>query len=426
MSRKQLSRSGGDLSALGTDDTGCRILHLDMDAFFVSVELLDRPELIGVPVIVGGRGGRGVVVSASYEAREYGVHAAMPMARAVQLCPQAVVIPPSKGRYSKYSRQVFQTVAEVTDDYAQVSVDEGYVDVGSALRRLGRPTQIAIALRSRIRERTGLTASIGVADSMVVAKLASTRAKPDGLLVVPVKSVAGFLRPMPVEALPGVGPRTQDTLARYGIRTIGQAADADPAWLQRVLGSMGATVHRFAHGKDGRTVHSTARDHTISAEHTFQHDVSVLPELERELLRLADTVAYRLRAEGKAAGGVGLKYRLADFTTLSRSVTLTAPTDVAAELQAALLPALRTLHGTSAQPVRLLGLRAGDLIDFDAAGRQPTLDQPDRSPREAELALDAVRRRFGMQAISQASLLRGPGPEGGGSEGADRDAHGGE
>lgn len=414
MSRKQLSRSGGDLASLGTDDTGCTILHLDMDAFFVSVELLERPELIGTAVIVGGRSGRGVVVSASYEAREFGVHAAMPMSRAVSLCPHATVIPPSKGRYGAFSRQVFEVVAAVTEDFAQVSVDEGYLDVTSALRRLGSPARIAADLRREIRERTGLAASIGVADSMVVAKLASARAKPDGLLVVPVADVAAFLRPMPVEALPGVGARTQSVLARYGIRRIAELADADPAWLQRILGSAGPALHRYAHGRDGRTVHSTARDHTISGEHTFPHDIADPAVLELELLRLADTVASRLRGEGKAAGSVGLKYRLSDFTTFSRSVTLPAPSDVAAELHEALLPALRKLHDDHRQPVRLLGLRAADLVDLAAAGRQSALDEPEHSPREAELALDAVRRRFGTAAIGQASLMRprpGRGPD---------------
>lgn len=415
MSRKQLSRSGGDLAALGTDDAGCTILHLDMDAFFVSVELLDRPELIGAPVIVGGRSGRGVVVSASYEAREFGVHAAMPMSRAVRLCPQAAVIAPSRGRYSAFSRQVFEVVAEVTADHAKVSVDEGYLDVASAVRRLGSPAGIAAELRAEIHRRTRLTASVGVAPTMVVAKLASARAKPDGLLVVPADAVEQFLRPMPVEALPGVGERTQSVLARYGIHTIAGLADADPAWMQRILGSHGLTLHAYAHGRDSRTVHSSAKDHSISAEHTFGHDVSDPAALELELLRLADTVAYRLRAEGKAAGGVSLKYRLADFTTLSRSVTLAAPTDVAGELHEALLAALRSLREAHSLPVRLLGLRAGDLIDFSAAGRQSTLDEPEHSPRDAELALDAVRKRFGMAAIGQASLLRrGPGqrPEG--------------
>lgn len=406
MSRKQLARSGGDLSQLSGDDTGCTILHLDMDSFFVSAELLSRPELRGRPVIVGGRAGRGVVVSASYEAREFGVHAAMPMSVAVRNCPQAVIIPPSRGLYGEISRRVFELVGAVTDEYAQVSVDEGYIDVASAQRRLGRPARIAQRLRAQIEAETGLTASVGVAATMVVAKMASARAKPDGMLVVPTAQVSEFLGPMSVEALPGVGARTQEVLASYGIRRIGQLAQADPAWLGRVLGAHGAVLGCYARGRDRRTVHERARDHTISAEHTFGADVYRLADLELELLRLADTVAYRLRAEGQAAGGVGLKYRTGEFATSSRSVTLPAPTDVAAELHAALLPALRTLHENNRKGVRLLGLRAADLVRIEDAGRQETLDAAEHTPREAELALDAVRAKFGRTAISQASLLR--------------------
>ena len=205
MSRKQLSRGREDPERLGTDDTGCVILHLDMDAFFVGVELLNRPDLAGLPVIVGGRGGRGVVASASYEARAYGVHSAMPVSRALQLCPDAVLIPPSRGQYSLWSGRVFDIVERVTPDVSRVSIDEGYVDVSSALRRLGSPARIAAGIRQRIKQETGLTASVGVASTKVVAKLASTRAKPDGMLVVPVDRVDDFLRPLPVEALPGVG-----------------------------------------------------------------------------------------------------------------------------------------------------------------------------------------------------------------------------
>ncbi|WP_349828422.1 DNA polymerase IV [Brevibacterium litoralis] len=458
MSRKQLARSGGDLTTLGSDDTGCVILHLDMDSYFVSVELLSRPHLRGRPVIVGGSSGRGVVVSASYEAREYGVHAAMPMARAVGLCPQAVVIPPSRGLYGEYSRQVFDIIGQVTPTFSKVSVDEGFIDVSGAVRRLGSPARIAADLRHRIRERTGLVASVGVAATLVVAKLASGRAKPDGLLVVPAAEVDRFLRPMPVEAMPGVGARTQETLARYGIRTIGDLADTDRHWAGRTLGAWGHTLWDHAHGIDDRDIHGGAvKDHSVSAEHTFETDLTDLDRIEKELLRLADDVARRLRKEGKTSASVGLKYRLPDFTTLSRSVTLPAPTDLAAELHGALLPALRRLFRERPGGVRLLGLRASGLVDLAASGRQTTLDlfadgpapsasstssgagsptsdpsaaeaprpgadhphsaaapaparPPARNPegrREAEVALDAVRARFGTGAIGAASLLPG-------------------
>ena len=412
MSRKQLARSGGDLSALGRDDSGCTMLHLDMDSFFVSVELLSRPELKGRPVIVGGRAGRGVVVSASYEARDFGVHAAMPMSIALRKCPQAVVLPPSRGLYSQFSAQVFAIVESVTPEYTQVSVDEGYIDVASAQRRSGSPRQIAASLRARIEAATGLTASVGAAPTMVLAKMASTRAKPDGLLVVSAADAPSFLNPMPVEALPGVGARTQEVLASYGIRRIGQLAQSDPAWLRKILGSHGSTLSAYARGEDSRTVHERARDHTISAEHTFSANVYDPDRLRRELFRLADTVAYRLRGEGVAAGSVGLKYRTGEFSTYSRSVTLQAPSDVAAELHTALLRPLMKLHESNRRGVRLLGLRAADLVPIEDAGRQETLGVTERAPRDAELALDAVRKKFGKAAISPASLLpESPAPD---------------
>lgn len=422
MSRKQLARGGGDLDRLGTDDTGCVILHIDMDAFFVAVELLSRPDLVGRPVVVGGSGGRGVVVSASYEARTYGVHAAMPVGRAMTLCPHAILIPPSRGLYSAYSAQVFDIVARVTDDYDRVSIDEGYVDVSSALRRLGSPALIAQGLRSTIRAETGLVASIGAASTKVVAKLASARAKPDGLLVVPVDRVADFLRPMPVEALPGVGQSTQGSLARYGIRTIADLADTDEQWIVRILGTHGRTLRDFAHGVDHRPLRSEPKDHSVSAERTFAEDVWDADLLETELLRLCDDVAARLRREGAIARGVGLKYRLADFTTFSRSATLPVPSDLPHYLRNALLDPLRRLRADHRAGVRLLGVRAHGLADLSVSGRQAALFEIDgteassqdvaavgdsaQGTSDAQRALDEVRRRFGGDSITAASLLR--------------------
>ncbi len=406
MSRKQLARSGGDLEHLGTDDTGATMLHLDMDSFFVSVELLSRPELVGRPVIVGGRAGRGVVVSASYEAREFGVHAAMPMSRAIGLCPIAEVIPSSHGLYSAYSKQVFDLVAEVTPDVLQVSVDEAYIDVSGAVRRLGSPVHITTQLRAEIEQRTGLSASVGIAGSRVVAKLASARAKPHGQLLVPLAATRDFLDPMPIEALPGVGEKTQAGFAKYGIRLIGDLAAMDEAWVGRVFGAHGHHLWRSAHGLDSHGMDRQVKDRSISAEHTFGADVWDLSELEHELLRLCDKVAHRVRAEGKVATTLGLKYRLDDFTTLSRSITLEAPTDLAREMYEALGPALRGLREQRTKGVRLLGVRAAGLMDFAVSGRQARLDEPEHAGREAEVALDDVRRRFGTEAISQASLLR--------------------
>lgn len=405
MSRKQLARSGGDLSALSGDDTGCTTLHVDMDSFFVSVELLRRPQLVGAEVVVGGRAGRGVVVSASYEARAYGVYAGMPMSVALRQCPTATVIEPSRGLYSQYSRRVFDLLATFTDQIHQVSVDEAYIDVSSAQRRLGSPTAIATAMRSAVHQATGLTASIGVAHSRVVAKMASARAKPDGLLVVPRAQVAQFVDLMPVEAIPGVGAKTRERLHRYGITTVGQLASCGSDWLEARFGAHGASLYAASHGEDYREP-GVVREHSISAEHTFDADIYALPQLEKELFRLADKVAARVRAEGKAARTVGLKYRTSDFSTYTRSATCTAHTDVATEMRDALLPALRKLH-TPGVGVRLLGLKAADLSDLSAVGRQSTLDESaaEHGGRDSELALDRIRRKFGSASIARASLL---------------------
>lgn len=405
MSRKQLDRTGGDLTGLGDDDTGCTILHLDMDAFFVSVERLLDPSLIDRPVIVGGRSGRGVVASASYEARAYGVHSAMPIGRALTLCPNAVVVPPTKGVYSEYSDRVFAVVSDVTPDFSRVSVDEGYIDVSGAVRRLGSPARIALHLRQTIAERMGLPSSIGLSKAMVVAKIASARAKPNGQLVVPVGKEAQFMESMPVTALPGVGRATHETLSRYGIRTIGDLARQTPAWAAKTLGSAGPALVGYAQGRDHRTVHDRAKDHSISAESTFDDDIYQLERLRTELLRLADKVTARVRAEGLAAGTVTLKFRSPDFTTITRSVTLPAPTDVTGEVYEALLGPLETA-AAKRTGARLLGVAASNLQPVGVVGRQETLESSGRSTRESDIAVDEIRKKFGKGAISPASLLR--------------------
>lgn len=404
MSRKQLDRTGGDLTGLGDDDAGCTILHLDMDAFFVSVERLIDPSLNGRPVIVGGRSGRGVVSSASYEARAYGVHSAMPIGRALALCPGAVVVPPTKGVYSEYSRRVFDVVGDITPDFSRVSVDEGYIDVSGAVRRLGSPAKIALQLRQAIAEKTGLPSSIGLSRAMVVSKIASARAKPNGQLVVPVGKEAQFMESMPVTALPGVGRATHETLSRYGIRTIGDLARQSPVWAAKTLGSAGPALIGYAQGRDSRTVHEKAKDHSISAESTFDEDIYQLERLRTELLRLTDRVTARVRAEGLAAGTVTLKFRSPDFTTTTRAVTLPAPTDVTGEVYEALLGALEAA-AAKRTGARLLGVAASNLQSVDVVGRQETLEGEGRSTRESDIAVDEIRKKFGANAISAASLL---------------------
>src|SRR3954454_6810889 len=253
MSRPQLQRAQ-PLSGLGADDTGCAVLHVDMDAFYASVELRLRPDLIGTPVIVGGLGSRSVVLSATYEAREYGVHRAMPMSRARRLCPQATVIPPSHDSYAEASRGVMEVFRSITPLVEPLSLDEALLDVAGAQRRLGSPRQIGELIRARVVDEQGVTCSVGVASSKFVAKLASARAKPDGLIVVPRDDVVAFLHPLPVGVLWGVGDKTEEALTRLGLRTIGDIANTPVSTLQRALGqAVGSHLSALAWGRDERS-----------------------------------------------------------------------------------------------------------------------------------------------------------------------------
>src|SRR3954470_14545714 len=329
MTRRQLQRLGPMDNAAG-DDTGCTILHVDMDAFYASVELRSRPELVGTPVIVGGLGGRSVVLSATYEARAFGVHSAMPMMRARRLCPQATVIPPTHGLYDESSRGVMEVFRSITPLVEPLSLDEAFLDVAGAQRRLGSARQIGELIRARVEDEQGITCSVGVAPTKFVAKLASARAKPDGLIVVPRDDVIAFLHPLPVGVLWGVGDKTEEALTRLGLRTIGDIAHTAVATLQRALGpAAGAHLSALAWGRDERSVVPHEPDKSIGAEETFSRDVDDPAVIHRELLRLSERTAARLRATGNVGRTVALRVRFADFTTITRSKTLREPTDVA-------------------------------------------------------------------------------------------------
>lgn len=386
----------------GTEEDGCSILHVDMDAFFASVELARRPQLRGLPVIVGGAQ-RGVVLAATYEARAFGVHSAMPMAAALRLCPQAVVVPPDHTAYREVSQGVMQVLGDVTALVEQVSVDEAFLDVAGARRRLGPPTVIGEAIRRQVREQFGITCSVGVAANKFVAKLASGHAKPDGLLLVPRAATIDFLRVLPVGALWGVGERTEASLARWGIRTVAELADSDVATVQRAVGKVaGKHLFDLAWGRDPRPVEPRRDEKSIGAEETFAVDVADPAVVEAKALELADRCAARLRQRRLVARTVSIKVRTADFRTLSRSRTLTTPTDVSREIY---LAARDLLAGVDLRglPVRLIGVRAEGLEDAAATVHQPTLDEAvDESVagrREAERAMDEVRAKFGRAAI---------------------------
>jgi len=387
----------------GSDEDGCAILHVDMDAFFASVELARRPELRGRPVVVGGAE-RGVVLAATYEARAFGVHSAMPMAVARRLCPQAIVVPPDHSRYHEVSRAVMAILGEVTALVEQVSVDEAFLDVSGARRRLGPPTVIGAALRRRVQAEHGITCSVGIATTKFVAKLASTHAKPDGMLLVPAAATVPFLRTLPVGALWGVGERTEQVLAQWGIRTVAELADTDVPVLQAAVGKVsGAHLHDLAWGRDPRPVQPERSERSVGAETTFAHDLRDLEAVQERVLQLADRCAARLRAQGVVARTVSVKVRTSDFRTVTRARTLGSPTDVAREiyLVARELVAGVDLHGLA---VRLVGVRAEGLEPRRGAVAQPTLeeavDEHGAARRRAEQAVDAVRGRFGVRSIA--------------------------
>ncbi|HET8682672.1 MAG TPA: DNA polymerase IV, partial [Micromonosporaceae bacterium] len=308
------------------DDTSCPVLHVDMDAFFASVEVRRRPELRGRPVVVGGAGPRGVVSSASYEARRFGVRSAMPGAVARRLCPSAVFLPPDFTAYTEASRALMATFRDVTPLVEPLSLDEAFLDVAGAARLFGRPAGIAATLRRRIAQEQQLPCSVGVAPTKFLAKLASTRAKPDGLLVVPAGLVLEFLHPLPVAALWGVGERTGEALRRLGLHTVRDVAHAPLPMLRAALGDAGAShLHELSWGRDPRRVTPHHAEKSIGAETTFDEDVADPAVIRRTLLALAGKVATRVRRAGLTGRTVALKVRLSDFRTLSRSRTLPVP-----------------------------------------------------------------------------------------------------
>ncbi len=376
-----------------------------MDAFFAAVEQRDRPELRGLPVIIGadpqGGRGRGVVCTASYEARRFGVGSAMPISTAFRLCPTGVFIAPSMEKYASVSGEIMEVLRGATDLVEPLSIDEAFLDVTASGRALGSGEEIARWLKARLVKRVGLTASVGVASCKLVAKIASDMRKPDGLVVVPPGTEAAFLAPLPVRRLWGVGPKMEELLLRAGIASIGALAAADPARLGRRLGTHGHDLQTLARGVDPRPVlpdHPGAK--SVGQEHTFGVDTADPDRLRATLLALADSVAARLRAQGLKGRTVTLKYRDLTFRTLTRAQTLPRPSDSGKTLFDVAHGLLLTVHDK--RKVRLLGVYASG---FEEPVEQLGLFEvePDRSP--ADRARDAIVARFGEEAITRASLL---------------------
>src|SRR6185437_7110388 len=348
------------------------ILHVDIDAFYTSVHQRDDPSLRGIPVAVAGRSRRAVVMGASYEARAFGVRSAMPLHHALSLCPQLMVVNPDGARYREASRMVHQIFRRFTSPelVEGVALDEAYLDV-TARTRHGTSTADDVARRIKFQVHTEvvLTASVGAAASKLVAKVASGTRKPDGLVLVPPGTEADFLAPLPVGVIPGLGPKTEERLHAMGVRSVGELATYETQRLVQALGTNGAVLQRLAQGRDRTPVDGSKPAKTISAETTFEHDVSDREELESALRELTDRVVERLRAEGVRARTIYVKLKLPDFRLVSRQVSRTSPTDDVETIFRAARSALEKSHVES-RPVRLIGVGLSGLEHPDSDQQQ--------------------------------------------------------
>jgi DNA polymerase-4 len=356
-------------------------------------------------MIVGGTGSRGVVVAATYEARQYGIHSAMPMSRALRLAPDIVVVPPDHRHYAEVSESVMEMFAAVTPRVEPLSLDEAFLDVSGARLTHGPPRRIAEDIRARVFDEQGITCSVGVAPTKFIAKLASTQCKPDGLLVVPVDRIIAFLHPMPVGALWGVGERTEEHLHRLGLHTVADIAHTPRETLVRALGqASGSHLHALAWGRDDRPVSARERERSVGAEETFARDVDDPEVILAELLRLSEKVGARLRRAGLSGATVSLKVRFADFTTITRSHTRTGPTDTSREIFHEVRALYRALRLDRAR-IRLVGVRVEGVRESDEVEAQLVLGAPERGWREAEEAVDRLVDRFGRDVVRPARLL---------------------
>ncbi len=381
------------------------ILHVDMDAFYASVEALKDESLKGKPVVVGGQGNRGVVTSASYEAREFGVHSAMPIVQARRLCPHGAFVPNEFAAYRHYSLQIREIFAAFTPLVEPLSLDEAFLDVSGSTRLFGAPVDIAHAIKLRVAG-LGLACTVGVAPNKFLAKLASTQAKPDGLLVIPARGVQDFLRPLPVGALWGVGAQTEDALRRLGLKTVGDVARISKRTLERALGgALGAHLHALANGADDRPVVPDEPAKSVGSEETFEADLDDRSDILREILRLSDRTAGRLRAKGLCGRTVTLKVRFSNFKTVTRSATLEDEVDNAAEIYTVARGLYERLDPDRPR-IRLLGVTTSALSAGPARRQLALLATARRPPwSEASRAVDSIRQRFGDKAVTPAALL---------------------
>jgi DNA polymerase IV len=389
------------------------ILHVDMDAFYASVEAHDRPELAGRPLIVGGTTHRGVVAAASYEVRRFGVHSAMAMREALTRCPHAVVVAPRMARYREVSDQVFAVFAEFTPVIEGLSLDEAYLDVTASQGLLGTPTAMARAIKARVRAQTGLPCSVGVSHNKLLAKIASDLEKPDGLCAIAPEDVHARLDPLPVRRLHGVGAKTAARLEARGLLTLGALRSAPEAELWPVFGRHAPLIRARAAGEDDRPVIAHWQEQQVSSEETFERDLDGVAELDAALAALADRASARLRARGLVAGHVTVKIRRADYSTLTRGQVVSPPTQDSAVCYA--MARRLFWHWREQEPkaaIRLLGVSLGALgpasqLDLFAVA-QPSLRTSDRAGIRLDPVLDDIRSRFGVDAVCRASNLDTP------------------
>ena len=382
------------------------IIHLDMDAFYAAVEVLDNPDLQGKPVIVGGSKERGVVSSASYEARTFGVHSAQPIATAMRLCPQGIFRPVRMWRYKEISRQIFEIFKRFSPLVEPLSLDEAFVDVTGSTRLFGPPEEIAKKIKQQVVAETGLTASAGVAPTKFIAKIASDIQKPDGLTIVPEGKVKEFLGPLPIEKLWGVGERTRKTLAHLGVETIGDLGRVPLELLDRKMGKHGLHLSLLAKGVDEREVETERQVKSIGHEETYREDILDMTMARRVLLSLATKVAKRLRGHGFVGKTVTLKVKYHDFVQITRSVTLQEPTDDGREIFQSCCDLLSKTEA-SKRPVRLFGISLSQLDLADKERQLALFEQRRGAPKRKRLnrALDTISDKYGDEAIVPGTLL---------------------
>jgi DNA polymerase-4 len=405
MSRSQLNRGNSAPNPQG-DDVGCNILHIDMDAFFALVEVRENPSLAGKQVIVGYDGNRGVVLSATYEARKLGVHSAMPMSRALRLAPNAIVVEPDHEKYSEVSENVMAIFESITPLVQPLSVDEAFLDISGAQKLMGTPSQIGEVIRARVSDEQGITCSVGVASTMFVAKLATNFAKPDGLHVVPADKVIEFLHPLPIGALWGVGEKTAEQLSRLGLVNVSDIANTPVKTLARVVGQAAAEhLYELSWGRDPRTVTPNQAEKSIGAERTFESDIDDPEEILAQILDLSNKVAKRLRAANYFSRTITIKVRFADFTSVTRSKSLPSSTDLATDIYATSKSLFEAIHLQRAR-IRLVGVRATGLVPTSESSVQLEFSNRDSGWREAEEAMDQVSLKFGNSAVKPARLIK--------------------